>query len=217
MKKTKMTRTKKEPAKKFAKGTLGAMGTKRFIVALLPLIEGYRAEATARNVNNPGFPERLVPSILLTDDEGTRITIDFFDAKNEWGCAADGSTSFMTEKGRRTFDRIGVESSFYLSGEDTPERAAGTIRDQWRMIEAARARSKTSIPVPVIGFSVQPETKAEITKRLLAGSSYSFRPSGFGTGYTISTKRRWRGDKFAPEVAAFFGVETIWYSEDDCD
>jgi len=67
-------------------------------------------------------------------------------------------------------------------------------------------------------FNVTAEEKAEITKKLKAGKTHTFRPAGFGIGYTLHTRQRSRWDDRAkPELEEFFGVPRIWLESIDCD
>lgn len=206
MKKTRQT---------FAAGTLGKIGTAKFIAAL-PAIDGFTTVVGETNVHNPGFPKRMVPSVTVEGD-GITMVATFFDAKAEFG-AVDGSTSFSVPGGRRTFDRLGVESSFYLNSDATPAKFLEVIQEQIARVAKSRAASATALTVPGLGWSVQPAQKEEISAKLRAGRSHSFRPSGFGTGHTICVRKRSGWDKRAPAATAeFFGVPALFYSEDDCD
>lgn len=135
-----------------------------------------------------------------------------------------GHTTFTTERGERTFDRTGVADSFsvypkyHATPADTPETTGTKLLEQIALVATSRANVKNSVPVPGLGYSVTPETRAKYTADLLAGRGVSFTPSGFGTGYRLTTRQYSRYDKPAkPETRAFFGVPSLFIQQLDCD
>jgi hypothetical protein len=135
-----------------------------------------------------------------------------------------GHTTFTTERGERTFDRTGVEDSFSVCPKyralpaDTPKVVGMKLLEQIDLVADARERVKNSVPVPGLGYSVTPETRAKYTADLLAGREVSFTPSGFGTGYRLTVRQHSRYDKPAkPETREFFGVRTLFIQQLDCD
>jgi hypothetical protein len=129
---------------------------------------------------------------------------------------ASGHTSFTTSKGTRTFDRTGVEDSFYLRPADTALDFLAVVTRQLEKVEESRKRIDASESIPGIPFMVTPESKAQITAALLSGKSHSFYPSGFGTGYVICA-RPMRHGRSKPEAAAFFGVDMLFVEALDAD
>jgi hypothetical protein len=73
----------------------------------------------------------------------------------------DGTTSFKVKDGWRTFDRIGVESSFYwkhFNYKGAPKVYLNEVlNEQLERIAKSREYSKTAITIPQIGFSVSPD------------------------------------------------------------
>lgn len=145
----------------------------------------------------------------------------------EWQSVAWGTTNFGSIlEGRRiprTFDRIGVESSFYFHRTDTVETVRAKFAEHLTRIATQRERSARSVTVPEIGYSITPATKAQHTAALKSGSSISFSPSGFGTGYTLTlaSRRRTRlgyGTRMAgTALNEFFGVGALLVETRDCD
>ena len=135
-----------------------------------------------------------------------------------------GHTTFTTERGERTFDRTGVEDSFYVNPKwhstpgDTPATVGAKLLGQITRVATSREHVKNSVPVPGLGYSVTTETRAKYTADLLAGREVSFTPSGFGTGYRLTVRQHSRYDKPAkPETREFFGVRTLFIQQLDCD
>lgn len=138
----------------------------------------------------------------------------------------DGTTRFKNGDHYSTYDRTGVESSFYWLEMDygpkpkAPKLAdmAEIVKDHLVRIEKSRDYQKTAISVPQIGFTVSPKTRVEYTQRLKTQGHISFTPSGFGTGYTISTKKLYSYSTAASkELVDFWGVGPLWVSTMDCD
>jgi hypothetical protein len=140
---------------------------------------------------------------------------------------ADGHTYYLdpiNPDGWYTFDRTGVDDSFYLSapcdwdkdGLDLTKK----VQEQLDRIRERLAKSLAAGPridIPHTGFSVTQGGKVKITERLLGGQGYSLTPSGFGRGLNLRTRRTSHWDKYRPDLAAFFGVPEVWVSEFDHD
>lgn len=135
-------------------------------------------------------------------------------------CQAVGHTSFTTDKGTRTFDRTGVEDSFYINYNDDIAAVQAKLEGQIKKVAESRERIKGMINIPGIPFLTSPEGKSQITTLLRAGKSHSFTPSGFGTGYQIYSRKapfdRYDG-RAKPETEAFFEVSPLWVRQLDCD
>jgi len=163
--------------------------------------------------------------VLTLEKKGdTTIEIHLTNDPDTWAMGS-GHTNFTTALGMRTFDRLGCDDSFYV---DVPEKGKpgvveavnAQIVEQLARIVKSRDTLARSEVIPQIGFSVTPERKAECIKLLKAGKSVTFTPSGFGTGYELTTKanRRSYGLEWgSKELAAFFGVPSIFFNRMDCD
>lgn len=135
----------------------------------------------------------------------------------------DGTTSFDTAQGRRTFDRRGVESSFYWMKQydgDSSEYAppAAIIERQLERIKESRAKFATAIAIPQIGFTIQPAELENLKKTLESGGSRTFTPAGFGTGYRLSTKWSRSASQATSELQVFLGIrKPVFVERIDCD
>lgn len=171
-------------------------------------------------------PDRREYHVLRLTAPGVEIEVHF-DGGRESFALASGHVTFDTPLGKRTFDRYGVEDSFYVDnpgkwgdGRDPIAQANEEIR---RVIEEripeALERLARSEQLPDIPFSVTPEQKRAVTDRLKLGRGYDFVPAGMGTGYTLTTWQPARDPyaKRSPELAKFFDVPDVWVSTFDAD
>lgn len=201
-------------------GTAANLGSVTALLETIAAPDGWTRTRTVERWH--GCPDRQA---LVLAGDGISIKIVAGELDNEWA-VADGHTSFTTCKGERTFDRTGVEDSFYVKPTDTAAQVAATIAEQVQRVAESRERLARSETVPGLpgGWSLTPERKAEIAATLAAGRSHSFTPAGFGTGYNvyalIGAGRRPRFDavRLPAETAAFFGVPgPLYYTTLDCD
>lgn len=142
--------------------------------------------------------------------------------KLEFRAGGDGTTSFEVEgKGWLTFDRRGVESSFYWQKWDYPGAEEviieNVMREQVKRVADRREYYKSAIVVPQIGFTVSPEGKVALIADIKKIGFRNFMPSGFGTGYTISTKHVRFSNRAKPELEEFIGVSPLYVSTFDAD
>lgn len=135
----------------------------------------------------------------------------------------DGTTRFTTTKGTRTFDRHGVNSSFYWTDEwDNKDgtKMVAELTTHLARIEARRVFIATSITVPQIGYSISEQMRAEHQATLKSGRSITFTPSGFGQSQTLYTGRQqFRYDTPATqELKDFFAITgSAWIQKNDHD
>lgn len=197
------------------RGTPPNLGAEAFL-ADLATPDGFARE----DVREPqGWdPEPSFPAVQFVGHAGqTTVKVVIADVTSEWSVGS-GHTAFTTCKGSFSFDRHGVEDSFYVQAEDTVAVVDTKVRDQIERVVAARARHEVSETVPFVGHVVTPARKAEIAAALRAGRTHNFTPSGFGTGYAVSAKPSGRFVRQAPpEMAAFFGVPRLYYETFDHD
>jgi hypothetical protein len=195
-------------------------------LAAIPIPEGFTAESFEIEAWRPGDPG--APAIRYC---GNGITIELQTQpsdKPEY-VEASGHTSFTSTRGVRTFDRMGVSDSFTVDGArsstpDTPASAGEKLLVQIQRVGEARVRLDASLPVPALpgGFILTPERQVQLAKLLQEGREISLTPSGFGTGYRLTTLRPHRRRALyvkpgAPALAAFFGVRAVWIEPLDCD
>jgi hypothetical protein len=141
-----------------------------------------------------------------------------FDIRLELNGA--GHTNFQTIHGSRTFDRYGIDDSFYVDRHShTVKDVVRIINEEIAKVRASQERAKDQELIPGFGWYTTAKGKQEIIDLLKAGKSKTFTPSGFGTGYRMYTGRCYhQWDKRAkPETEAYFGVSPIWLESMDCD
>ena len=139
---------------------------------------------------------------------------------NDWGWP--GSTNFTYEGSSYSFDRRGIEDSFYMGGKHckykTLEEAAEA--QVLRVIERKKAIKEEGgyVCIPDTTISITNKRKNELIAQLKNTGVCSVYPRGFGTGYTFTTRRQNRWDNpCSPKHCAFFGVTKLYYSTIDCD
>ena len=142
--------------------------------------------------------------------------------KMKFRMGGDGTTSFeVAGKGWLTFDRRGVESSFYWKAWDYKNAPKVVIeevmREQCKRIADRRAYYTSAITVPQIGFTVSPDGKTALIEDIRKIGFRNFMPSGFGTGYTISTKQVRYSNRAKPELEEFIGMSPLYVSTFDAD
>lgn len=136
-----------------------------------------------------------------------------------FGSLGDGHTSFDTSKGRMTFDRHGVEDSFYVEADDTVETVNAKIVEQIQKVTLSRERLARSLTMPDYGYNLTPERLEKERDTLRRGGVARFAPSGFGTGHLISTKPRGRYNcvRASQALIDFFGVGVLFVETFDHD
>lgn len=146
------------------------------------------------------------------------------DIRFEFHPGGDGTTSFKAQDGNwLTFDRRGVDSSFYWRAFDY--KGAGmpdikeVIAEQLTRIATSREFQKFALKIPQIGHSISPvgleRLKEEFRKNDTA--SRSFHPAGFGTGYTVSRTRSRFATRATKALEDFIGVSPLYVSTFDAD
>ncbi len=203
--------------------------TKPTIPTLSRLVKGIKTpEGFERSVHTEPKTEWCAAYKVLTlKGDGIEIVVEFngFDKSWDSWSLASGHVSFSTSQGTRTFDRYGVEDSFYIDNplkwgttDDVVEKANEQILAFIETkIPEARARVDRSERIPGIPFDVTPETKARVTEQLKAGTPYRFMPSGFGTGYVLSTKRTRYSKRAERATEKFLSVTPVYVETFDAD
>lgn len=133
--------------------------------------------------------------------------------------SVNGHTCYKAaDGGWRTFDRRGVEDSFYLGGwSDEPIDVSKTLKEQLERIEKAKETSKKMVKIPGFGYSIHQDNLDAVKKKIQSGGSHTFTPAGFGTGHVLSTRRSRWGKLMPAETAKFFGVPALYDEQFDHD
>jgi hypothetical protein len=203
------------------------MNTKRFN-AIAKLLPGSTVvtECPSCFVYLDGF----VGGVLL--EEGDTFTMMY---QQQWPNSEKtwvrGITGFRCAGQTFTFDRRGVEDSWYPDGHDkricTQVQVAAAMKEQ--LIRAATALAKrteretsgTKINFGPTTRTLMPDEIADLRKRLAANRTFEFRPAGFGTGYRFYQSRtpgRYGSRVPASEEARkFFAAPYLVYDTMDCD
>jgi hypothetical protein len=154
---------------------------------------------------------------VLSNNAGIEIRFD------QSGC---GHTRFKIDgRGWLTFDRLGVEDSFYhlpMWQGDTNKLSLNTIvEQQLARIEQNRLHELKAVTVPGIGFRVSPERADQLKIEIKERGHVTFMPSGFGTGYIVAKKPQ-QGCRFGEKRASqaletFLGHSPLYVCPMDCD
>lgn len=133
-----------------------------------------------------------------------------------------GHTRFLHKGAWLSFDRTGVEDSFYhvplFKGHGVSDLNV-IVAEQIERVKKRLEYFASAVSIPGIPFTVAPDGVEPLKQRLAKTGVVSFHPSGFGTGYRL-TKRPTRGGGEQRALAAtetFFGVSPLYVSTLDCD
>lgn len=133
----------------------------------------------------------------------------------------DGETRFRAQGTWRTFERRGIESSFYWIGWDGEIRDIGElVVEQIKRCEERIAYYSTALTIPEVGSTVQPDRLPQLKLTLKKECMLTFPPSGMGTGHIVHTKRprqTWGVRRATQELEKFFGIEGLWITTFDAD
>ena len=182
---------------------------------------------------------RYVDVILKNETVGTTIRFNLtMDKLQKWDIRGDrgitikelkpylgksvivwnGHVNYTHNGGHYSYDRRGVEDSFY-NGNRFDANPNDQITEQLARIEASRGRIDNSVEIPVLGRLISNERLAEVRKDFQSKKSEGFgsQPSGFGTAYYI-TKNQTRWSKRADErLEKFFGYSPLYIQESEMD
>jgi hypothetical protein len=132
----------------------------------------------------------------------------------EW----NGHTKYTHKGGHYSFDRCGVEDSFY-NGHDFNIDPNTQVTEQLARIDEARTRIDNCVSIPVIGRLINKDTLEQARKEFQTRkkASYSSYPSGFGMAYHFM-KQQDRWSKRADEkIEKFFGYSPLYVRQDEMD
>ena len=152
--------------------------------------------------------------LSIPEGDGMEIIISFYSD------ADVGCETVYSAKGKRfTFDRLGVEASFYFeSVEKLPEQ----IAEQRELVKQAQTRlaNTSSFNLGPVTLMLTPERLQQIVDTIKSGKTHTYMPSGFGTGYYFSTKAsirsRWDRAQASPELVKLVG-QPVYVSQFDAD
>ena len=194
---------------------------RRFIDEFLTIPQGFTKEEDLE------WPDKIWmsgPSLTLRSSE-EEIEFIFRFSEFENILSITGTTRFKSAGVWYSFDRIGVDSSFYLAEdgdwEEPFEKVNEVLKKQFERIAQSRERLERSKPVPGIGFMLTPERIEKISRTLKAGGTETLMPSGFGTGYQLIGKKV-RAGQWGPQIASkalkdFFKVPVLYVQSFDAD
>jgi hypothetical protein len=134
----------------------------------------------------------------------------------------DGTTEFKNAEGHwLSFDRCGVESSFYWKAWDykgaDPVDIEAVVAEQIARVAKSREYYKTAIKVPDVGFTTSPDGMVKLQRQLITSGYVHFHPSGFGTGYTVTRAPRYGARRAKPELEKFFNLSPLYVETFDAD
>jgi hypothetical protein len=163
-----------------------------------------------------------VTTLSLESDDTVISMVFDAEGSSESYVIASGHVSFDTAAGRRTFDRLGVEDSFYIDNPakdftdsgDPNVKLNETIKEFIEVkIPASRERAAVSEKVPGTDLLISPAQK-EVFR---STGRVTLAPSGFGTQYTFS-RTNIPGAKTATEAQRkLFGMKKLYVKEEFLD
>jgi hypothetical protein len=152
---------------------------------------------------------RIYPPSQWTRNRTKGLTFQF-DGTTEFKADVAGKSSWFT------FDRLGVDTSFYGDNLKTPDPNV-VIREQIERSLQAIERKKSQVPVPGFPqFLRTPEQLDNMRLEWLGGRVVRLMPSGFGIGYSIQRKRTSWCEPAPRELDNFVGIP-LWVERMDCD
>lgn len=165
------------------------------------------------------FGQDEYESVILENQDGSVwLEVKPFSDK-----CIDGSTCFRTKNGVRTFDRRGVDSSFYLTDWDgkvySNEKIKETLEEQLSRALKAIAKQSQSAVVPGLpgDFTLTPDELVNKRKELEKLGYTKFTPAGFGTGYIVQKKKTRWSSPAKKELIEFFGMGSLYIETWDHD
>lgn len=178
-----------------------------------------------KHMETLNIPEGFTARFREADSWGilTYIVAKEGDVEFRFDVTGCGHTDFTIEGGKRgTFDRLGVEDSFYwlVWGGEFKDLNAIVV-EQFKRIKKSRAFYKKAIEVPTLPFKVAPSRVVELKRQLQKYGSVTFTPGGFGTGYVVSKNSvqefKWGGKRADVELEEFLGHSPLYVSSFDSD
>jgi len=138
-----------------------------------------------------------------------------------------GHTSFRANGHWYSFDRTGVEDSFYhlpLYKGQTVWGLNEIVTEQLARVEKRIAYYKTAVNVPGLPgtWTVAPDKVQELKDQLKKAGHITFTPAGFGTGYCVTRRRpagplKYGRSRAKPELEEFLQFSPLYVETMDCD
>jgi hypothetical protein len=164
------------------------------------------------------MPECLHTVNYLLKKEGVEIMFDI---------TGSGHTRFKANGEWYTFDRLGVEDSFYhlpmYKGQKVPSLNE-IVAEQLARVENRIAYHKTAVKVPGLPgtWTVAHDKVQELKDQLKANGHITFTPAGFGTGYCVTRRRpagplKYGRSRAKPELEEFLEFSPLYVENMDCD
>ena len=151
----------------------------------------------------------------IPEGDGMTIVLRFWSNNTNPMC----STLYKAKGKTFTFDRIGVDDSFYY---ETIRQLPKQVEEQRERVKAAQERlaNTESFSLGPVSLMLSPESLQTIVDKLKAGKTHTYHPSGFGTGYYFSTnpkiKNRWDTAKASAQLENLVGAK-VYVSQYDAD
>jgi hypothetical protein len=115
-------------------------------------------------------------------------------------------TIYKAHGKRFSFDRLGVEDSFYFETlTKLPEQFAQQV-ERAKERQEVLSRSKPVNLGPVTLYMTD-EARDAMVAKLKKGETYCYFPSGFGTGYNFTI--RFRRERFPEKIKASYELERL--------
>lgn len=153
----------------------------------------------SRTTDNHGGNPTL--TMVLPVGDGMEIKMTFYDKGNPH-C----TTVYKAHGTSFSFDRLGVEDSFYFESLDKLHKQFNQQIDRVREAQQRLAKSKRMNLGPVTLFMTQESIDAMVAK-LKKGETYCYFPSGFGTGYNFTI--RFRKQRYQENIKASYELEQL--------
>jgi len=198
----------------------------RTFAAKIVAPEGFTREERDDHYSNgqqyDGWHKMLGTLTVMLKSDDVVITFAIEDtvdwASKKKALRYNGHTNFKTEKGWRSFDRLGVEDSFYSpwNSKELPDPAT-VIAEQLERIVKAKAADAERVDIPGLPYRINEAGRKERSQALKTRGCTTFTPSGFGTGHTVTTKKTRYGKPLPKATADFFGVQALYVETFDHD
>lgn len=207
------TKSQSDYAKQYLKELARQIKELRKFVPTLPALPGFVGKWEDDSSWFDGEQRKAERYVLVNEKDSIEFHFEMGGSGSTKFKVADGST--------RTFDRRGVESSFYwkafdYKGAETPVMSE-VFTAQLARIAKSREFFKSSVTIPQIGFAVSPDGLDKLKQTLKGKGHQTFTPSGFGTGYILSGKPLRHGTRATPALEKFVGISPIYVQSMDCD
>lgn len=164
---------------------------------------------------------RMTCEYIVFKSDDVVVEFGLGEKDKEWEalpspCGMSGTVNFKVHGKWYTFDRPGIEQSFYDDFRADPQAIleAQIVRAR---AEIERMSKSTYVQVPGTQITLEATHKKKISDDLKAGKGAQITPAGMGIGYALSTKKQSQWSHPVPAMAKFFGVTKLYADTLDCD